>query len=350
MANEKFIQSKPLAEYCSKLFQAVGMPIEEADLNADSLVEADLTGVESHGVSRMPIYLKRIREKVVNPKCEIRLLRGAQAAGVFDACNSMGVSAAYRVMQHVLDKADQQGIAFFSAINSNHFGTAAYFAKMALGRDMIGFSTTNSPARMAPWGGVEPYFGTNPFAVAIPAAEELPIVMDMATSVVARGKIVLAARKNEAIPEGWALNNNGESTTDAKQALVGSVLPFAGAKGSAIALMIDTICGILGGSRFGPGINDMYADFTHPTFTSHVFAAIKISAFTPVESFKADTDRMIREIKQNRPASGVKEVYLPGEIEWRKRAERLQNGIPVPAVILDDLKKEGALCDVACDL
>lgn len=347
---DKLIQAKPLAEFCSRLFRAVGMPQADADINAASLVDADLTGVESHGVSRMPIYLKRIRDGVVNPVCEVRLDGGQIASGVFDAGNSMGAPASYRVMKAVIEKAEQYGIAFFSVKNSNHYGTAAYYAKMALEKDMIGFCMTNGPSRMAPWGGSEPFFGTNPFAFAIPAKEELPIVADMATSVVARGKIIMAAKKNQPIPHGWALTKEGEHTTDPQSALLGTVLPFGGPKGSAIALMIDVLSGILSGSKYGPHLNDMYADFANPTFTSHSFAAIKIAAFTAPEQFKLDVDQMIREIKQNKPAENVAEIFLPGEIELRKKAERLTTGIPVPQVVLADLKREGELCSVEYNL
>ena len=350
MTDEKLIGAKPLADYCSRLFQAVGMTREDADINADNLVDADLTGVESHGVSRMPIYLKRIREGVVSPRTEVFLAQGYQASGVFDGGNGMGAPVSYRVMKKVIDKAAQYGIAFFTVKNSNHFGTAAYYAKMALEHDMIGFCATNGPARMAPWGGSEPYFGTNPFAIAIPANEERPIVADMATSVVARGKIIIAAKKNQTIPAGWALTKEGESTTDPQAALVGTVLPFGGPKGSAIALMIDVMSGILSGSRFGPHLNDMYGDFENPTFTSHTFAAIKIDAFTSAGQFKADIDQMIREIKKNRPAENVAEIFLPGEIELRKKEERHKTGIPLPKVVLDDLKREGELCRVPYDL
>jgi LDH2 family malate/lactate/ureidoglycolate dehydrogenase len=322
------------------------MPAEEAYINAHTLVEADLTGIESHGTSRMPIYLKRIRSGAVRSQCLLTVAADHIATGVMDAGNSMGAYASYKVMQTVIARARTTGVAFFTLKNSNHYGTAAYFAKMALEHDMIGISATNSTARMAPWGGRDAYFGTNPFAVAVPAGKELPVVADMATSVVARGKIIIAAKKNQQIPPGWALNKNGENTTDPQEALAGTVLPFAGPKGSAIALLIDVLTGVLSGSAFGLKINDMYADFKQPTYTSHMFAAIDISKFSAVEQFKDNMDRMIREIKSSTPAENVAEIYLPGEIELRKKQQRLIEGIPFSEAVLHDLRNEGQLCKV----
>jgi LDH2 family malate/lactate/ureidoglycolate dehydrogenase len=230
--------------------------------------------------------------------------------------------------------------------NSNHYGTAGYYVEQAIKRGIIGFSATNGMARMAPWGGRHPFFGTNPFAVGVPADKELPIIVDMATSLVARGKIVIAAQNNQDIPLGWARDKEGEDTTDAKAAIVGTVLPFAGAKGSAIALLIDVMTGILSGSVYGPHIRDMYADFQNPTGTSHIFGAINIDAFIPAAGFRATVDAMIREVKSSTPAKNVEEIFLPGEIEQRRRAQRMVEGVPLTEPVYEDLRKEGEACKV----
>jgi LDH2 family malate/lactate/ureidoglycolate dehydrogenase len=326
------------------------MPKDEAYINADNLVDADLTGVESHGVSRMAIYLKRIRDGVVNPKCEIKVVAEHPAVLVIDAKNSMGAVASYKAMEMAIKKAKASGVAFVTVRNSNHYGTAAYYTKMALEHDMIGFSSTNGPARMAPWGGKDPYFGTNPFSIAVPAGQELPVVADMATSLVARGKIILAAKNNKEIPLGWAINKDGEDTTNAKEALEGTVLPFGGPKGSAIALLIDVFSGILAGASFGPHIKDMYANFEEPTNTGHIFGAFDISKFIDTSLFKQNMDQMIREIKGSTPAKGVQEIFLPGEIELKKKQQRLKEGIPLSPAVIKELKEEGALCRVAWTL
>jgi LDH2 family malate/lactate/ureidoglycolate dehydrogenase len=348
--NVKYVQAEPLRQYCTALFESVGMPKDEAYINADNLVDADLTGVESHGVSRMAIYLKRIRDGVVNPKCEIKVVAEHPAVLVIDAKNSMGAVASYKAMEMAIKKAKASGVAFVTVRNSNHYGTAAYYTKMALEHDMIGFSSTNGPARMAPWGGKDPYFGTNPFSIAVPAGQELPVVADMATSLVARGKIILAAKNNKEIPLGWAINKDGEDTTNAKEALEGTVLPFGGPKGSAIALLIDVFSGILAGASFGPHIKDMYANFEEPTNTGHIFGAFDISKFIDTSLFKQNMDQMIREIKGSTPAKGVQEIFLPGEIELKKKQQRLKEGIPLSPAVIKELKEEGALCRVAWTL
>ena len=340
------VNAHTLRDYCQALFESVGMAAEEAYANADSLVDADLKGIDSHGVSRMPIHLKRIRLGVVKPSHELTLVNEAPSAAVFDAGNSMGALVSLRAMDYVMAKAKTTGVAFATVKNSNHYGTAGYYVEQAIKQGMIGFSATNGMARMAPWGGRAPFFGTNPFAVGVPADKELPIIVDMATSLVARGKIVIANQNKQTIPLGWALNKDGEDTTDPAEALVGTVLPFAGAKGSAIALLIDVMTGILSGSVYGPHVKDMYADFSNPTGTSHIFGAINVEAFIPAGGFRRTVDTMIREIKSSQPAKNVTEIFLPGEIEQRKRLQRLQDGVPLSAPVYNDLKREGEVCGI----
>jgi LDH2 family malate/lactate/ureidoglycolate dehydrogenase len=334
------VQADKLKRYCSSLFENGGMPKQDADVVADTLVEADLIGVESHGVSRVVSYLKKLRRGGVNPNLKLETIRDELGTGVYDAGNSMGAVAAKKVMDIAIEKAKKTGIAFVTVINSSHYGIAGYYAKLALPHDMIGFSATNSVSQMAPWGGRKPFFGTNPFAMAIPAGTQLPIIADMATSVVARGKIMLSAKMKEPIPMGWALTKDGEDTCDAQAALIGSVLPFAGPKGYAIATLIEVITGILSGSVFGPQITGM-AIADRPSRTSHCFMAIDVASFGPVRDFKSNIDKMILEIKGNPKAKDVEEIFLPGEIEQKKKMQRLTTGIPVLGVILEELKQEG---------
>lgn len=344
------IQADPLRNYCSKLFQKAGLPEDDAYRNADNLVDADLKGVESHGVSRMPIYLKRLRMGLVNPVARVKVVTESPGTAVCDACNSMGAVAAYRIMEMAINKARNTGISFITACNSNHYSAAGYFAQMALKQDMIGFTASNGPARMAPWGGTEPMFGTSPLAFAIPAGKEMPIIGDMASCVVARGKIILAAKKGQPIPLGWARNKLGEDTTNAQDALEGTVLPFAGPKGYAIATMIEVFTGILAGSVFTTGIKDMYADFENPTCTSHYFGAINVGAFGSVADFKESMDKFIRSAKENPKAKGIEEIFLPGEIELRLKMKRTEEGIPFGRITLDELKHESELSGVTYDL
>lgn len=342
------IHCQPLTNYCVSLFESAGMKKDEAIINTDNLIEANLTGVDSHGVSRMAVYLKRIREGVVEANTDLKIISENASTAVLDASNGMGAAASDKAMKLAISKARDTGVAFVTVRNSNHFGTAAYYTKIAAKEDMIGFAATNGASRMAPWGSMDTYFGTNPFSIGVPAGDELPIIADMATSVVARGKIILAAKNKKSIPLGWAINKAGEETTDAQEALDGTVLPFAGPKGSAIALIIDVMAGIMAGASFGPYIKDMYANFTEPTNTGHILGAFDISKFIPLEQFKKLIDQMIREIKGLTPSKGASEIFLPGEIELRTRQERLKNGIPVTEPVLKELADEGAKCGIKC--
>lgn len=336
------VQSDKLRNLCQKLFEKVGVPVEEAYRNADNLVDADLKGVESHGVSRMAVYLKRLRLGLVRPDVKLETIMEAPGTALIDACNSMGASGSYKVMEKAIEKAKYTGISFITVRNSNHYSAAAYFAQMALEHDMIGFTASNGPARVAPWGGKDPMFGTSPFAYAMPAGKCLPIVVDMATCVVARGKIILAAKKGEPIPLGWARNKDGEDTTNAQDALDGTVLPFGGPKGYAISTIIETLTGILAGSAFTNAINDLNSDFENPSLTSHYFGAINIAAFQDPTEFKANMDTFIESVKVNSKGKDVKEIFLPGEMEQKMKLKRLVEGIPLADVTVNELKRE---CD-----
>jgi LDH2 family malate/lactate/ureidoglycolate dehydrogenase len=344
------VQAEKLRRYCQDLFEKVGVPTDEAYRNADNLVDADLKGVESHGVSRMAVYLKRLRLGLVRPDARLEIISETPGTALIDACNSMGASGSYKVMEKAIEKAKTTGISFITVRNSNHYSAAAYFAQMALEHDMVGFTASNGPARVAPWGGKDPMFGTSPFAVAIPAGNRLPIIVDMATCVVARGKIILAAKKGEPIPLGWARNKDGEDTTNAKEALEGTVLPFGGPKGYAISTIIETLTGILAGSAFTNAINDLNADFENPSFTSHYFGAIKIAAFQDPTEFKDNMDKFIDSVKANPRGKDVAEIFLPGEIEQRMKIKRQAEGIPLADVTVGELKHEGEELGVLCDL
>jgi len=331
-----------LKKYCMNLFIKAGVPEKDAEIASDNLVDANLHGVDSHGVSRMGIYLKRIREGVDKPVCNLEVVSELPGTAALDGNSGIGSAIGHRAMSLAIKKAKDTGIAFVTVKGSNHIGTAAYYTRMAAKENMIGFAATNGAARMAPWGGKEAMLGTNPFSVAVPAGEERTVVADMATSLVARGKIILAAKNNEEIPLGWAIDKEGNPTSNAQEALDGTVLPFGGPKGYGIALLIDILCGILSGSSFGKHINDMYADFENPTNIGNVFGVINIEKFVPIEYFKENMDQLIREVKNTPKASGVEEIYLPGEIEAIKKEDRLRKGIPITRAVLDELREEGS--------
>jgi LDH2 family malate/lactate/ureidoglycolate dehydrogenase len=347
MAHELSIEASRLQSFCSDLLVRTDVPANEAAILAEALVEADLAGIESHGVARLPDYLNRLRHGGIRSTMRVERVVDRAAIAVFDACQSIGHVAGHHTMKIAIDKAKGAGISFVTVRNANHYGAAGYFAKMALPHDMIGFTGTNGAARIPPYGGRVPLMGTNPFAVAIPAGEHLPIVADMASCVVARGKIILASKKNEPIPLGWAITSDGEETTDARAALAGAVLPFGGPKGSAIAMIVECLTGILAGAVPSRDIPDMRSDPSGPGQLSHYFGAIDIAAFGPVGAFKAQIDKMISRVKDNPCAKGVEEIFLPGEIELRRRQKGLEAGIPIASVTVEALKREGALCGLS---
>jgi LDH2 family malate/lactate/ureidoglycolate dehydrogenase len=340
---------KALRGYCQRLLETQGMPADEALIVADCLVGADLCGVESHGISRMTIYLKRLEEKVVNPVCRIEVEKEYPGAMVINACNSMGMVAGQRVMQKCIDKAKVSGACFTTVNHSNHYGMAYYYVRMAAEQNMIGITATNAPPNIAPWGSPQAYVGTNPIAISVPTREE-PVILDMAPSVVAMGKVILAAKLGKSIPEGWALTASGRPTTDPNEGMKGTVVPIGGPKGYGITLFIDILCGVLSGAEFGPYLGNMWNDFVKPQNVGHFFSCIDISKFLALDAFKETVTRIKGEIKALPKNPGVAEIFMPGEIEWNRAAERREKGVPVPEKVYQELKQLGEKYRVAFDL
>src|SRR3712207_3994940 len=304
------------------------MPHEDASIVADSLVQANLRGVDSHGVARVGIYVKRLEMGLVNPRPNVEVAREGAGTLLVDGDNGMEQVVGVRAIDLGLDKAKESGGVSVGVRRSNHYGAGAYYVQRAVDRDTVAFAYSNAPPTMAPWGGVDPYVGTNPYAFGVPAGKHPPIILDMATSIVARGKIILAAQKGESIPEGWAIDKHGNETTDAQEALEGSVLPFGGPKGYALSLMIDIMAGTLTGAGFGPRVTSLYDNFDEPQDVGAFFQLIDIGQFADPDAFKANIDRMIEEIKASRKSAGTEEIFLPGEIEYRMEQEREASGIP----------------------
>jgi LDH2 family malate/lactate/ureidoglycolate dehydrogenase len=344
--NSYIVDYRVLRDYCKKLIMTQNVPEEEAFIIADSLVDADLCGVESHGVSRMTIYMKRLEKGVVANKCEIKIEQEYAAGAAINACNSMGMVVGVRAMQKCIDKAKESGCCFITVNNSNHYGMASYFVKMAAEQNMVGVTGTNAPPNIAPWGSYKAYVGTNPLAVSIPTKGE-PIILDMAPSIVAMGKIILAAKLGKDIPEGWAITKEGKPTTNAVEASKGTVLPIGGPKGYGLSLIMDILCGILSGAQFGPHLNNMWNDFVNPQNVGHIFCAIDICKYTDVDRFKDRVEQMISEIKALPKNPGVEELFVPGEIEQRRRKERKEKGIEISDVVYQELKGLGKKYNVS---
>jgi LDH2 family malate/lactate/ureidoglycolate dehydrogenase len=247
-----------------------------------------------------------------------------------------------RAMEIAIEKARRCGSAFVGVCHSNHFGTCAYYSMMALDHDMIGMCVTNGPAAMAPWGGRERILSTSPISYAVPAGEERAFVLDLATSVVARGRIVLYAKQNLPIPEGWAVDEEGRPTTDASAALRGLLAPMGGYKGYGLSLAVDLLSGVLTGANFGKHFDGTLFDYDRPPAdVGSLFAAIDIDAFMDVGRFKARMDQALREIKHSPRAEGVERIYIPGEIEAECAERRRREGIPIPDEVVREFVELG---------
>jgi len=336
------VHASELKRFATEVFLRSGLPAADADVVADSLVWADLHGVDTHGVARIPAYIDRFHHRLVELKADLRIESRMPFAARLDGGNAMGAVIANRAMNEALSRAEATGIGVVVAYRSNHFGAAGYWARQAVPRDCIGICISPASKSLAPFGSKAPLFGTNPFAVAVPAGRHAPWVMDFATSVAARGHIRLAVRAGTPIPEGWALDRHGYPTTDAKKALEGVMLPFAGPKGSALSMLADILGGVLSGASFAGDIRDMNTDFSAPQDLGHFFMAMKIEAFLPLAEFAARMEQMIERIRALPPAPGVAEVLYPGEPEVRKAAERRRTGVALAATTQTALAKLAA--------
>ena len=342
MCTKELVQADNLRRFCSQILASVRVPQKDAELTAHTLVEADLRGVHSHGTESLLGYVKCLREGGLNPKPQIKPVVQLPAVSLLDGDGGLGQVVSVRAMREAMDKAKENGVGVVGVRNSCHFGAAAYYSMMALEEDMIGFATTNGGAVMAPWGGKVAMLGNNPISYAISAGQELPIVLDMALSVVAGGKIRLAALEGKKIPLGWALDQQGQPTDSPVEAMANLLLtPLGGYKGYGLAVVMDVLAGVLTGAAFGQHVNSWLTQPTEKQGVGHLFVALNIETFMPVAEFKDRVDRMIREIKSTPLAEGVKKIYLPGEIEFEKKAERLKTGIPLPIELLDRLRELG---------
>jgi len=335
----KRIPKQKLERCCIGILRAAGVKSRHAGIVASSLIKANLRGVDSHGISQLPIYVERLSMGGINADPNIRTVSEGPSMALMDGDDGLGIVVGATAMDRSIEKAKCSGIASVAVKRSNHFGMAAFFSMMALEHDMIGVCMSNSAPFVAPWGGKRPCLGTNPFSVAVPTPTGCPIVLDMATSAAARGKIRLALQKREKIPEGWALDSEGQMTTDPARALEGCLLPFGGPKGYGIGLIVDVFCGILTGSNYGPYVIPAYADVNSPQGTGHFFLSLDIKSFMSIDSFKSRMGQMIKEIKCCPRSRGVTEILLPGEPEFMTEKERLASGVPVDDVLIEKIMK-----------
>ena len=345
-----------LKDYVIRFFKAMDVPEIDARIAADVLVSADLRGVNSHGVIRLHSYYgDRLKQKLIDPLSPIEVIKENAATLALDGANGLGQVVAYRAMSRCIEKADDAGLAITTVRNSNHYGIAGYFAMMALPEDMIGISLTNSQPLVAPTYGLRSALGTNPIAVAIPAGQERPYVLDMATSIVPLGRVSVYEKAGQSIPLGWGINSAGDLTEDpAEVTRGGSLLPLGGPaelrgyKGYGLSLLVDLLSGVLSGAAYGTGVgkpsNERHAD------VGHFFAAIKIDNFRPVEDFKKDMDDYIRALKDTPKMPGQDRIYIHGEKEFELTEKYQREGVPLMVEVVEALKQAGESAGVPFDL
>lgn len=338
-----------LREFTAAVFRRFGVPAADAAVAADVLVQSDLRGIDSHGVARLHTYFEMLELGRINPKPNVKIVREKKSVAAVDGDNGLGLVVAPKANEIAIEKAEQHGSGWVSVCNSNHFGFAGYYPLKALERDLIGWAMTNSTKLVAPLWGAERMLGTNPIAIAFPGYKEPPIVIDMATSAVAYGKIEIALRKNESIPTGWIIDKHGNITNDPQDMIdggaqlpLGSVKDMGGHKGYGLASMVDILCAILSGANWGPFAPPFALRQEIPSRKvgkgiGHFFGAIQIDGFIEKDEFKKQIDEWIRVFRNTKPAPGTAGPLIPGDPEREAEAIRSKEGIPLLQPVVDDL-------------
>ncbi len=321
----------------SRLGVAAGVPEAESGILAKALVDADVHGASTHGVSRLNIYLRRIQQGLIDPAAELGIQTLRPAVLVVNANNGLGQVQAVKTLDRLVPLAGEYGVAAATIRRSQHFGALSYYCNRTAEQDMVLVAMTNCEPAMSPAGGCEAFFGTNPIAASFPTGKGFALKIDLATSLVARGNIIAARKAGRPIPEGWALDPQGDPTTDPAAALAGTVLAMAGHKGTALATMVELFSGVLSGAAIGSEVGSMYKHMDRPQNVGHFFCLLDIAAFMDPKSLRRRVDRMIDRIKSCRRRSGVDEILVPGEPEFRKAQFNRQHGVPIDPQTVNEL-------------
>ncbi|MBA7704359.1 putative oxidoreductase YjmC [subsurface metagenome] len=350
------VDAEKLTNFTVRALQKVGVPDEDAQITAGMLVTTDLRGVDSHGVARLAsYYIKSLKEGRINPKPRPEISSQALATAVMDGDRGLGFVVGHQAMIEAMCRAETAGAGFVSVRNSTHFGAAASYAMMAPERDMIGISMTNSIMDVVPPGSSKPGIGTNPIAIAAPAGKKPPFILDMATSVVATGKVQIAQREGTSMPEGWVIDKDENALTDPVKWVrgEGGLLPLGGTpilrswKGFGLATVVEILSGLLSGS------SAIIIKQTSPEMrasSDHFFGAFNIASFLPLENFKKSMDEMIEAFKALPTLPGVKKIYVAGDYEAEFEEYRRVNGIPLHPTVLSSLKELAEELDIEYDL
>ena len=339
-----------LSEFSKLTFQHFGVPEKEAVLAAEVLSMSDLRGIDSHGVARLHSYFDMLENERINPVPEIKIVRESASTATVDGDNGLGLVVGPKANEIAMNKAQEAGSGWVSVCNTNHYGIAGYYVIKALERDLIGWSMTNTTKLVAPLWGAERMLGTNPIAIAFPGKKEPPIIIDLATCAAAYGKIEIAHRKEQMIPEGWAIDSDGNNTSDPDKMIHGgALLPLGsdrekgGHKGYGLAVMVDFLCAVLSGANWGPFTPPFALQQEIPKRSvgkgiGHFFGAMKIDAFIDPDEFKTQTDDYIQTLRATCPAPGTDGPMVPGDPEREAESIRSKQGIPLVLPVVEELR------------
>jgi LDH2 family malate/lactate/ureidoglycolate dehydrogenase len=330
---------RQLEQLVTKIAGRIGVPLNDAAVLAESLIDADLQGTSTHGVSRLNIYLQRIEKGLINPNAQLCIRRATGSVLALDGSNGLGQVQARKALNLLQPLGKKHGVAAATICNSQHFGTLSYFCNLMAAEGFILLAMTNCEPAMPPEGSYEAFFGTNPLAASFPTGKGFTIKIDLATSIVARGNIISAQRNSAPIPLGWALDSQGEPTTNAEQALLGTVLAMAGHKGYALALLVELFSGVLSTAAVGSDVGSMYKNLDRPQNVGHFFCLLDIEAFLDLSTFIQQVDEMIDRIKACKKRPGVKEIFVPGERSSRRAQINRDQGIPLSAETVLELQQ-----------
>jgi L-2-hydroxycarboxylate dehydrogenase (NAD+) len=344
MRPELAVSLQRLTDFIREALTVLGLPPADAQTVAALMAEADLQGSDGHGVTRLPQYARRIKAGGFNVKPDIQVVRDLPGTALINGDNGMGHLIMKRATELAIEKARHTGIAWVNAQFSNHAGPASLYASMPLAHDMIGlYFAVGNANHLPPWGGLDMLLSTNPIAVAVPAGREKPIVLDMATTVAAYGKVKTKALRGETMPVGWMIDREGKPLTDPKRADEGMLLPLggmeAGYKGYGLALIIGLLAGTLGGAAMGKDVIDFNHDDDSVTNTGQAIAVVNVAAFGDVDVFKASVDTLIADLRGSSRMTGVDRIYVPGERSFETRVRRSRDGIPIAPALMQGLDK-----------
>jgi LDH2 family malate/lactate/ureidoglycolate dehydrogenase len=333
-----------LIAFTRDVLTACGVAAADAATAAKTMIEADVTGFDAHGIFRLGMYVENLRSGRVNPKPNIRPLQRSAATALVDGDNGIGHLVMTYAANLAVELARQSGVGWVGARNSNHAGAAGTYAEIPVAHGMVGiYAAVSTANHMALWGGAEPLLGTNPIAIAIPAGKEAPVVLDIATSVASFGTVRKYALSGTPMPEGWMVDRaTGKPITDAKKAPEGVLLPIGGHKGGGLAVIIGLLAGVLNGAAFGREVIDFTGPGSQPTNTGQFVIALDVARFLPTELFAAEMDRHLDELRSSQTLPGFDAIRLPGEDRRRRRQDRSANGVPLPAGLVAQLDELAA--------